>query len=670
MKITVKFSLHVVSVLLLLPLSGHCQGQSQYPHIINEGFSILSYANAMDINSGISTLYNQLRNYDREFTENLSLMDLFRLYGDPQTLLTICDGHMGVKMDAEQARSGGQAYCALIREFITQIRNIQARIEKIGDYYRRSIEDWEGQNSAWKQSVDEFYRSVTSGCENDRNRSRCFFHRVAGNEFKQFLQKIPAFSTRSIHQEVYLSYLKVSIALLKCYAEEIVRIRRNSPWSSQQMEVEKWQAEFAVRVASFGRMAIDALRVAPRDIMPRDPYEHIEGRTYIRLKWFIEQIIVNEANLHKDASCWNTCNDYDTAEFKPYGDVPMEEHDVCHGMIHKCYLQSLGPLCSPVPHMSRRYGGIKGITQMQNRSICNEWTKKTDDLYWVQSSIFDRCDVCTCLCDDFRDPYTVRTFSLRPVTSDIDSNMVITGVRFQEAAGVIHIQIQEARLLRRGGIDGFTRRWVPVEGFSPPKPGEISDDYFTMRYLFERSVSLNTVSTGDQHVRELIMKNSPRRTNYSWVLTGVRLTRGKASAQLVIGIRLTAADMTSGMLVQANDWDGWVYPEHQGGTYEVNIEEPDISIYGPEWNVEVEGDSLYVKFQPTDNIKDFGQTTVPFLDSQDVVAEPPIPLSGVGLYYKGQKGYGGFIGLKLMSFDFTELVATEASRWSTKNSSH
>lgn len=54
--------------------------------------------------------------------------------------------------------------------------------------------------------------------------------------------------------------------------------------------------------------------------------------------------------------------------------------------------------------------------------------------------------------------------------------------------------------------------------------------------------------------------------------------------------------------------------------------------------------------------KDASQTTVPFLDAQDVVNDPPVPLEGVGLFLKGQDGFGGFITPKIMTFDYGPYV--------------
>jgi hypothetical protein len=54
--------------------------------------------------------------------------------------------------------------------------------------------------------------------------------------------------------------------------------------------------------------------------------------------------------------------------------------------------------------------------------------------------------------------------------------------------------------------------------------------------------------------------------------------------------------------------------------------------------------------------KDASQTTVPFLDAQDAVNNPPVPLEGVGIFLKGQDGYGGFITPRIKTFDYGPFV--------------
>ena len=46
------------------------------------------------------------------------------------------------------------------------------------------------------------------------------------------------------------------------------------------------------------------------------------------------------------------------------------------------------------------------------------------------------------------------------------------------------------------------------------------------------------------------------------------------------------------------------------------------------------------------------QTTIPFVDAQQVKPRDGIWLSGAGLYHKGYPGYGGYVGLTTVSYDF------------------
>ena len=50
------------------------------------------------------------------------------------------------------------------------------------------------------------------------------------------------------------------------------------------------------------------------------------------------------------------------------------------------------------------------------------------------------------------------------------------------------------------------------------------------------------------------------------------------------------------------------------------------------------------------------QTTVPFIDAQNVAPEVGTWLSGVGLYHKGRSGYGGYVGLSVDTFDFSRHI--------------
>lgn len=77
------------------------------------------------------------------------------------------------------------------------------------------------------------------------------------------------------------------------------------------------------------------------------------------------------------------------------------------------------------------------------------------------------------------------------------------------------------------------------------------------------------------------------------------------------------------------------YGNDNGGRLEIYLNKPKpIGLHGyPIFN---NIPDTYVKFTPTDKDADASQTIVPYLETQKVEPIVPIPLSGAGLYYKGQ----------------------------------
>lgn len=65
--------------------------------------------------------------------------------------------------------------------------------------------------------------------------------------------------------------------------------------------------------------------------------------------------------------------------------------------------------------------------------------------------------------------------------------------------------------------------------------------------------------------------------------------------------------------------------------------------------------------------KDAAQTTVPFLDSQYVSAAEESPLQGVGLYFKGNSGFGGFIAPQIETLDFSSYIKANLQNFKTEN---
>lgn len=91
---------------------------------------------------------------------------------------------------------------------------------------------------------------------------------------------------------------------------------------------------------------------------------------------------------------------------------------------------------------------------------------------------------------------------------------------------------------------------------------------------------------------------------------------------------------------------------------EITLKTPHISTKTKSKSLPISTTNSFIKFTHTDRDKDAAQTTVPFLDSQDVVNDPPVPLDGIGIFFKGNDGYGGFIAPKIRTFDYGPYVQT------------
>lgn len=100
---------------------------------------------------------------------------------------------------------------------------------------------------------------------------------------------------------------------------------------------------------------------------------------------------------------------------------------------------------------------------------------------------------------------------------------------------------------------------------------------------------------------------------------------------------------------------------------EVNLVTPDIPTKAKSPSYRLSQSNIFIKFTHSDIGKDAAQTTVPFIDSQEVSAADDSPLQGVGLYFKGAYGYGGFIAPKIETLDFSTFIKANLQNFKTDN---
>lgn len=106
----------------------------------------------------------------------------------------------------------------------------------------------------------------------------------------------------------------------------------------------------------------------------------------------------------------------------------------------------------------------------------------------------------------------------------------------------------------------------------------------------------------------------------------------------------------------AKSFDNTEYSIGREKRFEISMRRPDVPIRTKSKSVQASRPNTFIKFTHSSIWKDVAQTTVPFLDAQEVSTDHPTPLQGVGLYWKTQSGYGGFIAPKIMTIDYSSYI--------------
>lgn len=88
---------------------------------------------------------------------------------------------------------------------------------------------------------------------------------------------------------------------------------------------------------------------------------------------------------------------------------------------------------------------------------------------------------------------------------------------------------------------------------------------------------------------------------------------------------------------------------------------PDIPTRTTSPSIPTSKSDEYIELVNSDIDRDAAQTTVPFLDAQKLESLQPVPLSGAGIFHKGRKYFGGFITLKVMTYDYSRHIRAALS---------
>ncbi|CAH1108484.1 unnamed protein product [Psylliodes chrysocephalus] len=445
---------------------------------------------------------------------------------------------------------------------------------------------------------------------------------------KDYICEIPTQPPQQVFYNLYnlLALIDLKGYILSQFAYMAMRLQEIGNYTEMSL---KAREEYKTRTKYLMNSMAGIMKISNGNIYRCDPKSHIEGETYTQLTQLLQAHVQNEVDLNPTGTCTENCAMYTST--KNYGcyDSSSEycrKMKPCNGDLYNCrFVESHLKTCIAPQGSTRRYDFI----EYDSGKVYGEKTRclKRGVESWFRW--FVHCSYCLCLCDQ-QGSQSDRYFNLRSVSADTKNNRVVTGMKLVKHNRIIYIQIQEGKLLPHGYIEQNSTRWVPPAGYRITDYGvKNGKDYHTMNY-YSRSLLLDNLEV--------------ERENY--IITGARFF--VYNGDLQFRITITPFNFSTGHLYTDESYE----VSKRTNRKRIELWNPDIPIYSPRSEPNFD-DGRYVEFTHSDLEKDAGQTTVPFIDIQPVYADPPVPLRSAGIYYKGKSGYGGFVGMKVGVYDYT-----------------
>ncbi|XP_055710025.1 uncharacterized protein LOC129805843 isoform X2 [Phlebotomus papatasi] len=449
-------------------------------------------------------------------------------------------------------------------------------------------------------------------------------------------------SQKAAQQVIYQMYTAISLTELKGYAmmQFSWMLLKTFGKGNYTQEPQLMRQRFENRTEKTQELVKRVMERSDREVWRCDPEVHVEGETYEQFTRLLQGYIENEVDMNTDGTCKENCAAYTfTQSHGCFKDLYCAQQPQCKGRIINCtYVDSDMWICPSKLHTNRRYEYIKyeNGRVLGEESTCARGTTKVDSWWrWL----FWHCSYCFCLCDE-QGYKSDRYFNLRETVSDVAENKVVTGVRFRKVNRIMHLQIQQGELLPRGIINGSTVNWKPINSYRLLDAGlKNGDDYHTMEWN-KRAIDLDTLQAKPGHVVTAVkLRNIGPRVNLEIRVNEFNFETGKVDT---IGI--------------------WISNDNTEVSAEkrtqIFLRQPNVPTRAKARSQVDSKSNQFIEFTHTDIDADAAQTTVPFMDAQDVVSEPPVPLSGVGIYHKGLPLYGGFVAPKIIVYNMAQHVYT------------
>ncbi|XP_051862928.1 uncharacterized protein LOC117576394 isoform X1 [Drosophila albomicans] len=440
-------------------------------------------------------------------------------------------------------------------------------------------------------------------------------------------RQVPQQLVYSVYKDIALTELKAYILIE--YSFLILKVSRQCNFTKSMNKVR-------LNYQNVSENALDTLKStmekADRDIWRCDPEKHVHKVTYDEVTRLLQGYVENEVDLNNDESCSETCSDYQNTTTKGcFNQKFCSQQPQCSGHIYDCqFVDSDLSICQSPDNDTRRYDYIE-YEDGQKFGQGENCSRDVNNVESWHRWIFTKCSYCFCLCDE-PGPKSDRYFSLRETLSDVMANKVVTGVRFVKKNRIFHLQIQQGQLLPRGAINESSVEWVPIDDFKITD-SDVCDgvNYHSLSHQ-ERGIDLDEILCEEEEV-----------------VTGLRFRVLNGRLSLITMFR--DFDFESGEIFEPQKVNShWSpYDDRQ----QLNLDNLDIPTRSTNSSQQMSKSNQYLEFVNSGMEQDAAQTTIPFIDIQDVVSNSPVPLAGIGIYYKSSPGYGGFVAPKIISYDFS-----------------
>ncbi|XP_057334226.1 uncharacterized protein LOC130673274 [Microplitis mediator] len=333
----------------------------------------------------------------------------------------------------------------------------------------------------------------------------------------------------------------------------------------------------------------------------------------------IYAVTVKEELLRSDGYCSGKCDGLESWR-QTVIPLSLSYPNSCKGTIHSCWFQK---------ETDRRKAAVDKVSKMykdySGAYAAYSFEKHGVEIREAEINRDHTGNDCTCLCErTLNDEVDRRGELVDSICYDpisVDNGYVATGVRFKRHGNVIHLELQQG-ILSGGRINPVTLKWTTANNCNSAK-----------------KVVSNFRNGGTYDGLEIILEDMTLPENA--VVTGVTL--GQSLRGRMIN---DDGDFNDNMdeTVKSSQCHGSTTDLVHGHSDLL----PSTSLIGRN-NALSRSCEHKIIFGGTAERSDHIQHVVPYVDLQEIVTDQnsPQPIRGIGWYYRGHAGYGGFLALKI-----------------------